>query len=287
MASNDMNQAPQTQDQSQTQDQTQTTGHVLTNADITKLAYRTVLLQAGFNYERMQAAGWLLTQLPCLKKIYKDDKEQLAAAMSDNLEFINTSPHIVGFLNGLLIAMEEAHENRSTIKGLKVALFPPIAGVGDAIFWFTLLPILAGICSSMALEGNPTGPVLFFLVYLALFLIRPLWTHLGYNLGTKAVSMLSDASLHISKAATVLGCTVIGGLIASYVHITLLCEVPINDTVTLNIQKDFLDKIFPNLLPFGYVFLLYFLLTKKRANPIVLIVITFVLAIVLSFFGIL
>ena len=99
--------------------------------------------------------------------------------------------------------------------------------------------------------------------------------------------MLSDASLHISKAATVLGCTVIGGLIASYVHITLLCEVPINDTVTLNIQKDFLDKIFPNLLPFGYVFLLYFLLTKKRANPIVLIVITFVLAIVLSFFGIL
>ena len=79
---------------------------VLTSKDITKLAYRTVLLQASFNYERMQAGGWLLTQLPCLEKIYKDDKEGLAAAMTDNLEFINTSPHIVGFLNGLLIAMD-------------------------------------------------------------------------------------------------------------------------------------------------------------------------------------
>lgn len=260
---------------------------ILTKSDITKLAYRTVFLQAGFNYERMQAAGWLLTQLPFLKKIYKDDKEGLAQSMSDNLEFINTSPHVVGFLNGLLLAMEEAHEDRNTIKGLKVALFPPIAGVGDAIFWFTLLPILAGICSSMALEANPVGPILFFLVYLALFLIRPLWAHMGYDLGTKAVSMLRDVSSRVSKAATVLGCTVIGGLIASYVHITLLVEVPINDAVTLNIQKDFLDKIFPNLLPFGYVFLLYYLLVKKRVNPIVLIIVTFVLSIALSFFGIL
>ncbi len=88
--------------------------------------------------------------LPILKKIYKDDKPGLSAAMKDNLEFINTHPNLVGFLMGLLISMEEKGENRDTIKGLKVALFGPIAGIGDAIFWFTLLPIMAGICSSFA-----------------------------------------------------------------------------------------------------------------------------------------
>lgn len=55
---------------------------------------------------------------------------------------------------GLLISMEEKGENRDTIKGLKVALFGPIAGIGDAIFWFTLLPIMAGICSSFASQGT-------------------------------------------------------------------------------------------------------------------------------------
>lgn len=81
--------------------------------------------------------------------------------MKDNLEFINTHPNLVGFLMGLLISMEEKGENRDTIKGLKVALFGPIAGIGDAIFWFTLLPIMAGICSSFASQGNLLGPILF------------------------------------------------------------------------------------------------------------------------------
>lgn len=75
---------------------------------------------------------------------------------------------------GLLISMEEKGENRDTIKGLKVALFGPIAGIGDAIFWFTLLPIMAGICSSFASQGNLLGPILFFAVYLLIFPARRL-----------------------------------------------------------------------------------------------------------------
>lgn len=102
----------------------------------------------------MQAGGFTRAMLPILKKIYKNDKPGLSAAMKDNLEFINTHPNLVGFLMGLLISMEEKGENRDTIKGLKVALFGPIAGIGDAIFWFTLLPIMAGICSSFASQGT-------------------------------------------------------------------------------------------------------------------------------------
>lgn len=266
---------------------TDTVKRVLTKTDITKLGINSLFLQASFNYERMQAGGFLVSQLSALKKIYKDDKEGLSASMEDNLEFINTHPNLVGFLTGLLISMEEAKEDRATIKGLKVALFAPLAGIGDAIFWFTLLPIIAGISASMAMDGNIVGPILFFAVYLAVFIARIPLTHLGYNLGTKAVTTIKSASATIGKAATVLGCTVIGGLIASYVSIDVVSKIVVNSKNTVSLQKDFFDKIFPNILSFGYVFLLYYLLKNKKVSPVILIAFTFVLAIVLSFAGVL
>lgn len=260
---------------------------VLDKKDITKLAFMSMFLQASFNYERMQAGGFLVAQLPALKKIYKGDKEGLSAAMKDNLEFINTHPNLVGFLMGLLISMEEAHADRNTIKGLKLALFAPIAGIGDAIFWFTILPIVAGISASMAIEGSVVGPIIFFLTYVVIYILRFVWTHLGYNLGTKAVATITEGAERIGKAATILGCTVIGALIANYVNISVALEIPVNEAKTVLVQQDFFDKIFPNILSIGYVFLMYYFLKQKKVSPVVLIIATFVVAIVCSFFGIL
>ncbi len=73
-------------------------GSEISKKDITRLGFRSSLLQASFNYERMQAGGFTWAMLPILKKIYKDDKPGLIAAMKDNLEFINTHPNLVGFL---------------------------------------------------------------------------------------------------------------------------------------------------------------------------------------------
>ncbi|EPA3927197.1 PTS N-acetylgalactosamine transporter subunit IID [Escherichia coli] len=235
-------------------------GSEISKKDITRLGFRSSLLQASFNYERMQAGGFTWAMLPILKKIYKDDKPGLSAAMKDNLEFINTHPNLVGFLMGLLISMEEKGENRDTIKGLKVALFGPIAGIGDAIFWFTLLPIIAGICSSFASQGNLLGPILFFAVYLLIFFLRVGWTHVGYS---------------------------VGGLIASYVHINVVTSFAIDSTHSVALQQDFFDKVFPNILPMAYTLLMYYFLRVKKAHPVLLIGVTFVLSIVCSAFGIL
>ena len=207
--------------------------------------------------------------------------------MSDNLEFINTHPNLVGFLMGLLISLEENNEDRSIIKGLKVALFGPLAGIGDAIFWFTLLPIVAGISASFAMEGSVLGPIIFFTVYLIVFILRIAWTHLGYNLGVKAIDKIKHNSKVIGKAATVLGVTVIGGLIASYVKINVLTNIVVNESKTVSLQTDFFDKIFPNILPLGYTLLMYFLIKNKKISPVVLIFSTFIMSILLSFVGIL
>ena len=131
-------------------------GSEISKKDITRLGFRSSLLQASFNYERMQAGGFTWAMLPILKKIYKDDKPGLSAAMKDNLEFINTHPNLVGFLMGLLISMEEKGEKRDTIKGLKVALFGPIAGIGDAILVYFVADY-GGNLLIICQPGKPAG----------------------------------------------------------------------------------------------------------------------------------
>ena len=130
----------------------------LTSKDITMLGIRSSFLQASFNYERMQSGGFTWAPAPALKKIYGDDKEKLSAALTDNMAFINTHPNLVGFLMGLMISLEEGGANRETVNGLKLALFGPIAGIGDAIFWFTILPIVAGISAGIRLRTDHLLP---------------------------------------------------------------------------------------------------------------------------------
>lgn len=259
----------------------------LTNQDITKLGIRSSLLQASFNYERMQAGGWTWAMLPLLEKIYKDDKEGLSLAMKDNMEFINTHPNFVGFLMGLLISLEENGESRDLIKGLKVALFGPIAGIGDAIFWFTLLPIIAGISCSFAAQGSIIGPIIFVASYIAIWVFRIVWTKLGYRLGTKSIDMLTENSEIIANSATILGITVIGALIASYVSITLLPVIKVDGGIEVPVQAEFFDKIIPNFLPMLYTLAMFYLLKKKQVSPVLLILSTIGLAIICSAVGIL
>lgn len=263
------------------------TKKALSKKDISRLGIRSTLLQSSFNYERMQAGGWTLSMLPCLEKIYEDDNEGLSEAMTDNMEFINTHPVFVSFLMGLLLSLEENREDRELIKGLKVGLFGPLAGIGDAIFWFTLLPIVAGITASFAQQGNVLGPILFFAIYLGVFILKIPLAHVGYNLGVKAIDFVEEKSQQISRAASIMGITVIGALIATYVNIEVIAEITTKAGNVVSIQEDFFDMIFPNLLPMAYTLVMYNLLRKKDASPTLLIVITFSLSIILSLLGVL
>ena len=259
----------------------------LTKSDLTKLGLRCSLLQCMFNYERMQSGGWLISQLPELQKIYGDDQEGLVLAMEDNLNFMNTSPPLAGMLMAMLLSLEESGAPRETISGLRVALFGPMAGIGDSLFWFTLLPIVAGISASFAQQGNILGPIIFFVVYFGMFLIKIPFTHLGYNTGTKAIDAISKNATKIAHAATILGVTVVGALISTYIDIQLLPEFAIGEGNVVNLQTDLIDTIFPNILPLLYTLLMYYLIKEKKVNSGLLILVTFIGAIVLSFLGIL
>lgn len=71
----------------------------LSKKTLNKMVWRSLFLQASFNYERMQACGWLYGILPGLEEIHTN-KEDLKASMAHNLDFLNTHPFLVTFVMG-------------------------------------------------------------------------------------------------------------------------------------------------------------------------------------------
>lgn len=259
-----------------------TPAHVLNTHDLNLMTWRSLLLQASFNYERMQAGGWLYSLIPGLKKIHKD-KGDLSYAMQDHLQFFNTHPFLITFMQGVILAMEENKENRSTIRGIKIAMMGPLGGIGDAMFWLTLLPITAGIGASLAMEGNIVGPILFLVLFNAVhFGLRFGLMRYGYKTGTKAIVSLKENTKKISRAASIVGLSVIGALIASYVALELGVTIHAGQ-VDVELQKGVFDKIMPKLLPLVYTFFCYWMLKKGR-SPLTLIGVTVVIGLIGAFF---
>ena len=80
----------------------------LDKATLNKMVLRSLNLQASFNYERMQAAGWLYCILPGLEKIHADNKEDLELSMEHNLEFFNTHPYVAAPIMGVTLALQHS-----------------------------------------------------------------------------------------------------------------------------------------------------------------------------------
>ena len=86
--------------------------------------------------------------------------------------------------------------------------------------------------------------------------------------GVGAISKIRENANAITKAAGILGVIVVGGLIPTYIKLAFSSELKL---WSVSVQGIF-DSILPNLLPLGFVFLLYYLLKKKNMNVIALII---------------
>lgn len=180
---------------------------------LNKMAWRSCFLQASFNYERMQSAGWLYSILPGLEKIHADNKEDLALSMTHNMEFFNIHPFLVTFAMGIILSMEQKKVDIPTIRAVRVSLMGPLGGIGDAIFWMTLVPILAGITSNMAIAGNIFGPILFLIVFnIIQFALRFGLMNWSYKMGMNALDSLMEHMKAFTRAASILGVFVVGCL---------------------------------------------------------------------------
>lgn len=250
---------------------------------LNKMFWRSLFLQASFNYERMQAAGWLYGILPGLEKIHTN-KEDLSKSMKHNLEFFNTHPFLVTFVMGIIMSLEQQKADTNTIRAVRVAAMGPLGGIGDAIFWFTLVPITAGITANMAIGGSLIGPILFLLIFNGVqFGLRYWLMYWSYNLGSKAIDVLTKNAKEFTRSASMLGVFIVGALTSNYGATKLAIEIP-NGEAPINIQN-ILDGVLPQMLPLALTLMLFYLIKKRKWTPVACIGLLLVLGIVGALFG--
>lgn len=251
---------------------------------LNQMVWRCLMLQASFNYERMQAAGWLWSILPGLEKIHTN-KEDLSISMQHNLEFFNTHPFLVTFVMGIVLSMEQNKADINSIRAVRVAAMGPLGGIGDALFWFTLVPITAGITANQAINGSWAGPIMFFIIVFGVeMLLRFCLMYWSYDMGMSAIEVLTKNAREFTHAASLLGVFVVGALTCNYGATTLGMSVPNGDAPVVIQEK--LDGILPALIPLAFTLMCYQLIKNKKWTPTKCILLFLVIGVVGCMFGI-
>jgi fructoselysine/glucoselysine PTS system EIID component len=232
-----------------------------------KVFFRSLALEANFNFESWQNTGFAFSIIPVLKKLYAT-KESMSQALKRHLQFFNTTAHGSTLILGITAAMEEQNSQQEnfdeeSINTVKTGLMGPLAGVFDSLFWGTLKVIAAGVGISLAINGNILGPIFFLLIFnIPHFLLRYNLTFIGYNAGNKFLQNLAKTNVmdKLTTGASILGLMVIGAMPAILMPVTTPLKIGTADSQVA--LQGILDQLVPGLLPLALTFFAFYLVRK-------------------------
>jgi PTS system mannose-specific IID component len=138
-------------------------------SDLRRMALRSSLLQATWNYERQQGLGWAWSLAPALERLYPDEalrRERLI----EHMAYFNTQPTMASLVLGATAEVEERRAaagvpDAATVARIKNVLGASLAALGDRLFWFTLRPFAAILGVLLAITGGAYGAVALWLCY--------------------------------------------------------------------------------------------------------------------------
>ncbi len=260
----------------------------VTKKDLRKTSNRYNFMACNiFNYESQMgpAVSWAMATV--LRKIYKNDDEY-KEALNNHFNYFNSTTCMSSVILGATLAVEEKDgiEAKETVQSLKTSLMGPFAGVGDTLVWVLWPTIMGSISGYMAQQGNPLGAIIWFICNVIFWFVKSKLFQVGYYSGTKLITNLGEKLAIFTEAASIMGLSVVGALIATSIKLTTAVNFKVGE-VAMNLQTDILDKIMPSLLPVLVTALVYKLLGNKKWTPTKLILLIIVFSLVCSFFGIL
>ncbi len=261
----------------------------LTQSDYMRTSYRSYFLQNGFNYNNYQGIGYSLVLYPSLKKIYKDEPEKLKLALQENIEFYNTNPQTLPFITSIHLSMLDSGQNNDDARSLKMALMGPLSGIGDSLSQFIIAPLFSTIGATMAMEGNPLGPIFFIIgINATLIAIKGTLGYAGYKFGITLVEQMDTVMAKITDFATKIGIAVIAGLSVSMVKIytPLSYASTVGEETQMHYIQEMLNAIIPNMLPIIFVSFIFYLIKKKGLTTTKLVILTVIVGIILANLGI-
>ena len=246
-----------------------------------------------FSQEHMQTFGYLAAMLPVVDELYDTDQEKIQA-LSTYRTFFNTEPQIGTMVVGLTVGLEEARANGEPldddpINGIRAGLMGPLAGLGDSIIVGTFIPILLGIALGLSTGGNVLGPLFYIVVWnVAMYFGMKFAFDQGYELGGSAVeALVGPQSAALRSSIVMVGTMVIGAVSATWINITTALVVPFSADSSLVLQ-DTLDSIYPKLLNFVFVWFCWWLMTKRKMSPTLvmgLLVVVALVGVLVGFFN--
>lgn len=238
----------------------------------------------------MGGRGFANGMIPALRYFYKDPDE-FNENLNRHLELFNTHTIPEGLIAGLAIAMEKEKAEKGTVTGdsitsIKAALMGPLAGIGDSFFFNCVRVIVAGIAIGFSSKGSVLGPILFILFYGCTGILLKYWFFMtAYKSGTKLIEQAFSEGLIplLTKAASIVGMTMAGAMIATNIRITLAFE-PVINGAKVSIQG-VIDQFMPGLLSIAlwYVCLRAF---KKGTSPTKVVLTILVCCIILAAVGV-
>jgi len=134
-------------------------------------------LQASWNFERLQNAGFLFSIINILKKIYGKGTPDMAAAMKRHIGFFNTHIFFSSAALGVIARLEENIPNddpaakEREIENTKMGIMGPLAAIGDSLFWSGIKPFALLIGVVIVLLGGTQRPGLWIWAVAAAFFI--------------------------------------------------------------------------------------------------------------------
>ena len=163
-----------------------------------RVALRSTLVQAVWNYDSLQGIGFGWAILPGLERIRPDGKER-AERLLAHLGTFNANPYLAPIAMGVALRVEEeiargAAGAERRLTRLLHALRGSLGAIGDELFWSACRPALGLAAAVAALATGSIWPaVVYLLAWNALAQgIRLAGVRGGFAAGAAVVRVLQD-----------------------------------------------------------------------------------------------
>jgi mannose PTS system EIID component len=170
------------------------------SSQLVSVFLRSLLIQASFNFWRMQSLGFVYALIPLIR-VLSNDQGRMRDLLSRHLQLFNSHPYMTGPILGSVLQIEEENLKKQAAQNenactLKNALCGPYAAIGDSFFWGAYRPLSALTGVLFAVGDYVAAPLLTFCMYNTVHLwIRWKGFTEGYRLGKQGIEFVRRLDL--------------------------------------------------------------------------------------------
>jgi PTS system mannose-specific IID component len=175
--------------------------------------FRTLLIQASWNYERMIGVGIAFASEPILRKLPGGAKgSAYREALGRATAQFNSHPYLSGAAVGALAKSEYDGLPREQVSRFRTALAGPLGSVGDKLVWAGTLPVASALGLFLAVVVSPlVGVITLLVIHNVVNVSLRIWAlNVGWRGGVNVASRLGvpalELGLRIAGPATALAC---------------------------------------------------------------------------------